>query len=260
MLIQDALTGKHALVCGASQGIGEACALELAKAGARVTLLARNAVTLQNTVKKLEAYNAGHRAVTCDLSDLSQITQAIADIGLDVDILICNSGGPAPGPLTDASTESLGSAFTQHVLSNLRLVQAFTPHMKARGFGRIINIISTSVKIPIPNLGVSNIVRGATANAAKTLASELGGFGITVNNVLPGFTKTQRLEQILKNTEAKTGKSRDEVQAGMLKEVPAGRFAEAQETAYAVAFLASPFASYVNGINLPVDGGRTGCL
>ncbi len=260
MLVQDALAGKHALVCGASQGIGEATALQLAKAGARVTVLARNPDSLAKTLDKLSVHGKGHKAVSCDLSDLSQLNKALAEVGADVDILICNSGGPAPGPLAAAEADALQSAFTQHVLSNLTLVQAFVPHMKAKTWGRIINVISTSVKVPLPNLGVSNIVRGATASAAKTLASELGPFGITVNNILPGFTKTQRLEQILKNSEAKTGKPRDEIIAGMLKEVPAGRFAEAEETAQACLFLASPFAAYINGINLPVDGGRTGCL
>jgi 3-oxoacyl-[acyl-carrier protein] reductase len=260
MLVQDALTGKHALVCGASQGIGEATALELAKAGARVTLLARTPESLSKTLERLSAFGNSHRAVRCDLGDVSQLSRAVAEIGTDVDILVCNSGGPPPGPLTAAGEEDLARAFAQHVLANLALVQAFTPHMKARTWGRIINIISTSVKVPLPNLGVSNIVRGATANAAKTLANELGPFGITVNNILPGFTKTRRLEQILENVQTKTGQSRDEVITAMLKEVPARRFAEATETAHACLFLASPFAGYINGINLPVDGGRTGCL
>ncbi len=260
MLIQGALTGKHALVSGASAGIGQAAALELAKSGARVTILARGQDSLQETLQALNAFGTGHRAIVCDLSRLDSVHTAIQEIGKDVDILICNSGGPAPGPLTDAEAPAIESAFTQHVLANLALIQAFVPHMKSQKFGRIIHVISTSVKVPLPNLGVSNLVRGATANAAKTLAAELGGFGITVNNILPGFTKTQRLEQIVKNTSSKTGKPASEVESNMLKEVPAGRFAEAKETAYAITFLASPFASYINGINLPVDGGRTGCL
>ncbi len=184
----------------------------------------------------------------------------MANIGADVDVLICNSGGPNPGPLLAAETEALDAAFTQHVLANLLLVQAFVPHMRAKKFGRIINIISTSVKIPLPNLGVSNTVRGAVASWAKTLAGELGPHGITVNNILPGYTSTQRLEQILVNNVQKTGQSREEVEKGFLKDVPVGRFAEAQELAYACVFLASPMAGYINGINLPVDGGRTGCL
>lgn len=254
------MTGKHALVCGASKGIGQACALELARAGARVTVLARSQANLESTIKQLEELGPGHRPVVCDVSDLDQVRAAIRTIGPDVDILVCNSGGPNPGPLVNAETSALTEAFTQHLLANLLLVQAFVPHMQAQKFGRIINIISTSVKVPLANLGVSNTVRGAVASWAKTLANELGPHGITVNNILPGFTRTQRLEQIVAGNMQKTGLPREEVERNFLKDVPAARFAEAQELAYACAFLASKHASYINGINLPVDGGRTGCL
>lgn len=254
------MTGKHALVCGASKGIGQACAIELARAGARVTVLARSEANLEVTINRLNEWGQGHRPIVCDVSNLNQVRAALPAIGRDVDILICNSGGPSPGPLLNAETSALEEAFSQHVLANLILVQAFVPHMQAQRFGRIINIISTSVKIPLPGLGVSNTVRGAVASWAKTLASELGPQGITVNNILPGFTRTQRLQQILTNTMQKTGKTREEVEQGFLKDVPAGRFAEAQELAHACLFLASKEASYINGINLPVDGGRTGCL
>lgn len=254
------MTGKHALVCGASKGIGQACAIELARAGARVTVLARSEANLEATMKSLKELGPGHRPVVCDVSDLNQVRAVLPAIGPDVDILVCNSGGPNPGPLLNAETSALEEAFSQHVLANLILVQAFVPHMQAQRFGRIINIISTSVKIPLAGLGVSNTVRGAVASWAKTLANELGPHGITVNNILPGFTRTQRLEQILTNSMQKTGKSREDVVQGMLKDVPAGRFAEAQELAYACLFLASKEAAYINGINLPVDGGRTGCL
>lgn len=260
MFTRDSMTGKHALVCGASKGIGQACAIELARAGARVTVLARSEANLETTMKRLNEWGQGHRPVVCDVSDLNQVRAALPMIGREVDILICNSGGPSPGPLLNAETSALEEAFSQHVLANLILVQAFVPHMQAQRFGRIINIISTSVKIPLPGLGVSNIVRGAVASWAKTLANELGPQGITVNNILPGFTRTQRLEQILTNTMQKSGKTREEVEQGFLKDVPAGRFAEAQELAHACLFLASKEASYINGINLPVDGGRTGCL
>jgi 3-oxoacyl-[acyl-carrier protein] reductase len=260
MLTQDALTGKHALVCGASQGIGQACAIELAKAGARVTVLARNKQSLETTLATLAQYGSGHKAVICDLSDMRQLSSILPTTCADVDILICNSGGPAPGPMTAAEAPALEAAFTQHVLSNVALIQACSVHMKKQKYGRVINIISTSVKVPLPNLGVSNTVRAAMASSAKTFANELGAFGITVNNILPGFTKTQRLEQIIQNNQAKTGNERSEVEDGFMKDVPAKRFGEAQETAFAVLFLASPFASYINGVNLPVDGGRTGCL
>lgn len=260
MFTRDSMTGKHALVCGASKGIGQACAIELARAGARVTVLARSQANLEATMKSLKEWGHGHRPVVCDVSDLNQVRAALPEIGRDVDILVCNSGGPSPGPLLNAETSALEEAFSQHVLANLILVQAFVPHMQTQRFGRIINIISTSVKIPLPGLGVSNTVRGAVASWAKTLANELGPHGITVNNILPGYTRTQRLEQILVNTMQKTGKSREEVEQSFLKDVPTGRFAEAQELAHACLFLASKEASYINGINLPVDGGRTGCL
>ena len=260
MLTHDALAGKHALVCGASQGIGQACAIELAKAGARVTILARTAQTLEQTLSTLRAHGTGHKAVTCDLGDMRQLANLLPTLAADIDILVCNSGGPPPGPLVDADSGAMETAFTQHVLSNLALVKACVPHMKKQKYGRIINIISTSVKIPLPNLGVSNIVRGATASAAKTFANELGPFGITVNNILPGYTKTQRLEQIIANNQSKTGTDRSQVEESFMKDIPAKRFADPQETAYACVFLASPFASYINGVSLPVDGGRTGSL
>ncbi len=225
-----------------------------------MTVLARSEANLEATMKSLQGLGEGHRPVVCDVSDLNQVRSSIDRIGRDVDILVCNSGGPSPGPLLNAETSALEEAFSQHVLANLIFVQAFVPHMKARGFGRIINIISTSVKIPLPGLGVSNTVRGAVASWAKTLANELGPHGITVNNILPGYTKTQRLEQIINNTMQKSGRTREEVEQGFLKDVPASRFAEAQELAYACVFLASRGAAYINGINLPVDGGRTGCL
>lgn len=260
MLARDALAGKHALVTGASKGIGQACAIALAQAGARVTVLARSAEALHETLSLLPGQQAGHRSVSCDVSRPENVRKAIAEIGPDIDILICNSGGPQPGALLDADLSALDMAFQQHVLANMLFVQAFAPHMKSHRFGRVINIISTSVKIPLPGLGVSNTIRGAVANWSKTLANELGPFGITVNNILPGFTQTQRLEQIISGTMSRTGKSRKEVEDGMLKDVPAGRFASPEELANACLFLASSAASYINGINLPVDGGRTGCL
>ncbi|MFW7377173.1 MAG: SDR family oxidoreductase [Oligoflexus sp.] len=262
MFTHDALAGKHALICGASQGIGQACAQELARAGARVTLLARNTEKLATVLKGLPQQNSNlqHQAEVCDLSDPMAVRELTSRLPNDVDILVCNSGGPAPGPLAEATTEELSAAFQQHVLANTLLVQACLPHMKERHFGRIINIISTSVKAPLPGLGVSNTIRGAVANWAKTLANELGSSGITVNNVLPGFTKTERLEQIVQGKMRKSGKSREQVEAEMMQEVPLQRFASASEVAYACTFLASDLAAYISGINIPVDGGRTVCL
>ncbi len=261
MLTRDALAGKHALVCGASQGIGLATAQLLARSGARVSLLARDMQKLELARESLEHPERKHRSLSCDMSDLVAVRRLKNELlASDVDILVCNTGGPSPGPLLEADTNQFLEAFTQHLLSHDLLVKSVVPGMRERRFGRIINIISTSVKAPLPGLGVSNSIRGAVANWAKTLANELGPHGITVNNVLPGYTETQRLEQILQNTMARTGRTRQEVSDAFTADVPARRFARSEEVAYAVAYLSSPLAGYVNGINLPVDGGRTVCL
>ena len=257
------LSGKRALVCGASQGIGRACALELAGLGARVTLFGRNRDSLSAVLAEMPRHaQQAHDLLIADFTDPASVKTAIeAHLTTgDYQILINNTGGPAPGPAHLAETTAFLAAFNQHLICNQILVQALLPGMKAAGYGRVINVISTSVKQPIPNLGVSNTVRGAVASWAKTLAGELGRFGVTVNNVLPGATNTARLAAILDNKAAKTGKSRDEVVVEEKAGIPVGRFAEPEEFAYAVAFLASPSASYITGINLPVDGGRTLCL
>jgi len=249
------------LVCGASQGIGAASALELARLGAAVVLLARNRDNLAATLATLPG--KGHEILVADLANREALRQKIADL-LErlgpIEILVCNSGGPKGGALVDAAEEDFLRAFETHVLANTLLVKELLPGMRARRYGRVINIISTSVKAPIANLGVSNAIRGAVANWAKTLSMELAGDGVTVNNVLPGFTKTPRLDSLLDAASAKQGKSRPEVEAMWKATIPVGRFAESSEVAAAVAFLASPAASYINGINVPVDGGRTQSL
>jgi 3-oxoacyl-[acyl-carrier protein] reductase len=254
---------RHALVCGASEGIGRASALALAAAGMSVTVLSRRVERLRALAAELPA-TAGqqHGFVATDVNDTDGLAAAITALCAKrpVQVLVNNTAGPPGGPAHAATAEDYLAVFRQHLVANQVLVQAVLPGMREASFGRIVNIISTSVKEPIANLGVSNTVRGAVASWAKTLASELGGFGITVNNVLPGYTRTQRLEQILDERAAATGKSREAIAAAMLATVPAGRFAEAEEIAAAVAFLCSVQAGYINGINLPVDGGRTRSL
>jgi 3-oxoacyl-[acyl-carrier protein] reductase len=255
------LTGKTALVCGASQGIGLAIAEELALLGARICLMARNEEKLIQAKNSLPG--SGHTYVIADAQKPetfeSILLPVINDFG-KINILINNSGGPAPGPAHLAESEQFLSAFNQHLVANHTLLQLVLPSMKKSGYGRIINVISTSVKQPLPNLGVSNTIRGAVANWSKTLANELAQFGITVNNVLPGATATDRLENIINNKAAKTGKSYEEVSNEMKNEIPAKRFAYPDEVAAAAAFLASPAAAYINGVNIPVDGGRTSSL
>jgi 3-oxoacyl-[acyl-carrier protein] reductase len=259
------LTGKKAFVCGSTQGIGKAAAIELANLGASIVLLARNEDSLKQVKDELNpSQNQRHDYIVADFSSPDELKNKVAKYlemnPSPVHILINNTGGPAAGKAIDAGLQEFVNAFQAHLICNQILALSLVDGMKAERYGRIINVISTSVKQPIPNLGVSNTIRGAVASWAKTLASELGEFGITVNNVLPGFTKTQRLQSIIENKANKTGNSVEQVEKEMKNETPVKRFAEASEVADAIAFLASPAASYINGINLPVDGGRTTCL
>lgn len=258
------MTGKHAVVCGSTQGIGKATAVELATLGASCTLVARNEEKLQQVLAELDTSKGQqHRYICADFTQPDALREKI-ETHLKVHgaahVLVNNTGGPPGGPAINAAPSEFTQAFTNHLLCNHNLVQAVSEGMKLEGYGRIINIISTSVKQPLNNLGVSNTIRGAVANWAKTLANELGQFNITVNNVLPGATNTVRLQSIIENKANKTGQSVEAVKAGMEGAVPMKRVAEAEEIANAVAFLASPAASYINGINVPVDGGRTACL
>jgi 3-oxoacyl-[acyl-carrier protein] reductase len=262
--MDTSLAGKHALVCGASQGIGKATALEFARLGARVTLLARDGDKLRAVLSELDR-SAGqtHAVLEVDMSVTDQLRAAmealLAKYG-NVHILVNNTGGPPPGPAHEAAVNAFATAFRLHLLAYQTMVLALVPGMKDDGYGRILNVISTSVKQPLPNLGVSNTIRGAVAQWSKTLASELGPSGITVNNVLPGATRTERLTAIIRNKSAKSGISEEEAAAEMAREIPLRRFAQPEEIANAIAFLAGPAGAYINGINLPVDGGRTGCL
>lgn len=262
--MEVSLEGKIALVSGSTQGIGKASAITMAKMGAKVILLARNEEKLKAVQAELNAISkAGHAYGVADFSDVKNVERMAAELAAahgPINILVNNTGGPAGGQAVDAPLTAYLSAFEMHLLCNQALVQAVVPGMKESGYGRIINVISTSVKQPLANLGVSNTIRGAVANWAKTLANELGQFGITVNNVLPGATATGRLDSIAANKAAKTGSTVDEVLTQMGNAVPMKRVAQPQEVANGICFLASPLASYINGINLPVDGGRTGSL
>lgn len=254
-----------ALVCGSTQGIGRACAMQLAASGARVILAARDENKLKDVLRSLpDPRGVHHTYMVADFSDPSALRTSLvamlADLGGPVHILVNNTGGPAAGKASEAKEEQFLAAFNQHLICNHILATACLPGMRAAGYGRIINIISTSVKAPLPNLGVSNTIRAAVANWAKTLANELGSAGITVNNVLPGATRTERLSGIITANATRSGSEEAYIEAKMLEEIPLRRFAEPAEIASAVTFLASPAAAYINGINLPVDGGRTASL
>jgi 3-oxoacyl-[acyl-carrier protein] reductase len=257
------LEGKNALVCGSSQGIGYAIAEELALMGANCILLARNRDLLETTVTLLDTtLRQVHSFHALDFNNHEATRQLLKQITGErtIHVLINNSGGPAAGPIVEATEEQFLQAFHQHLITSHILTKGVMEGMKKEGYGRIINIISTSVRIPLKNLGVSNTIRGAVASWAKTMSNELGQYGITVNNVLPGFTRTQRLDSIIRNTATKQGVSVEEVEKQMQEEVPLKRFGEAAEIASMAAFLASPAASYVNGVSIPVDGGRTGTI
>ncbi len=253
------LSGKHALVCGASEGIGRAAAIELASLGADVTLLARREGALRDAVAALpRSGTQTHGFVIADVSQTDALRNAVTALAANkpVHILINNTGGPPGGAAHAAGIDAYLDAFNKHLVANQVLLQAVLPGMRAAHWGRIVNVISTSVKEPIANLGVSNTIRGAVASWAKTLSRELGGDGITVNNVLPGYTRTQRLDQILADRSAASGKPQDEIAKTMLSTVPVGRFAEAHEIGGVIAFLCTDAAAYVNGQSLAVDGGR----
>ena len=259
--MQHNLAGKRAIVGGGSQGIGRAVAEALAAQGAEVLILARGAEALASAAAALPTpLGQKHRWISVDNAQPEELSASVAaelHAWGDAHILINNTGGPKAGPLLEASPEAFLSAFTNHLIVNQRLAQLVVPGMLRAGYGRIVNVVSTSVKAPLHGLGVSNTVRAAVGNWSKTLATELAPVGITVNNVLPGATSTERLRAIIDGRAAQTKRSAQEIEDEMKAEVPMGRFADPSEIAAAVVFLASPEASYITGINIPVDGGRT---
>lgn len=257
------LENKNALVCGSSDGIGKCIAIGLAEAGANVTLFARNPEKLNRVLDLLDkSKGQRHAMLVADFSDTLTVRKAVEDACLSntYHVLVNNTGGPPGGPITAATEEAFFKALQSHLFNNHTISTTLLEGMKKSGYGRIINIISTSVKIPLKGLGVSNTTRGAVASWSKTLANEVAPFGITVNNVLPGATKTGRLSSIIENKAGKTGQEIDRVEDEMLKEIPMGRFGTPEEVANAAVFLASQQAAYITGTSMIVDGGRTGCL
>ena len=257
------LSGKAALVAGSTQGIGLAAAQQLASMGASCTLIARNEASLKAALLSLDtAAGQQHGYLVADYAQPEQVRSAVSDFVKDhpIHILVNNTGGPAAGAVTEATTDAFLAAFNQHLICNHIVATACIPGMKTAGWGRIVNVISTSVKIPLKGLGVSNTIRGAVASWAKTMANELASFGITVNNVLPGATATGRLRGIIENKAARSGAAQASVEEEMMEEIPARRFGQPEEIAAMIAFLASPAAGYVNGTSIPVDGGRTGSI
>lgn len=255
------LLGKNAFVGGSSKGIGWASAVELALMGANVTIVSRSEEALQQKVALLS--NNGHQNhdfLALDYQNLIDVESKISTLKKKYHILINNTGGPSGGNIIEESPEKFELVFRQHVIMNQILTQAFVPFMQSEGFGRIVNIISVSVKQPIIGLGVSNTIRWAVASWAKTLSKEITGNGITVNNVLPGYTLTDRLIEVNKMRAESLKISVNDLEKQLLVNVPSGKFATAEEVAAAVAFLCSPSAGAINGVNIPVDGGLSATL
>lgn len=258
------LQGKRALVAGSTQGIGKAIAMQLAQAGAEILLVARNEKSLKAVINELpKPIGQTHDFLVADFDHPGQLEMELrkADFAEKaIHILVNNSGGPAPGQAINAGVDDYREAFNRHLICNQILTSACVEGMKQAGYGRVINIISTSVRQPIPGLGVSNTIRGAVNSWSKTISRELAPFGITVNNILPGATATERLTNIIANKSAKFQRPEKEVEEEMKMEIPAGRFATADEPAFLAVFLSSEYASYINGTSIAVDGGRTSCL
>jgi 3-oxoacyl-[acyl-carrier protein] reductase len=258
------LDGKNALVCGSSQGIGKAIAIQFAQMGANVILTARNELMLKDTLSQLHKSSVqNHIYVVSDFFEpeksLDLIKNSIRNYSA-IHILVNNTGGPAPRQLTDSHSDDYIKSFKQHLIMSHLLVQSIVDDMKKKLFGRIINIISIGLKQPIDNLGISNTIRGAMGSWAKTLSRELAPFGITVNNILPGHTQTSRHDDLIKNISDRTGKSISQVKDDIIKLIPAGRLVKPEEIAYLAGFLASEYASMITGVSLPIDGGFLRCL
>ena len=257
------LKNKHAIVCGSSDGIGKASALKMAQQGCEITLVARNRRKLEATLSLLNNEQGQiHQIICSDFNDPDNLKKDVGSYlgSLDkpVDILLNNSGGPHGGPLIEADESEFRDAFERLLICNQIMAKAVFPRMKEKGSGRIINIISTSVKQVIPGLGVSNTIRGSVAQWGKTLAIELGQYGICVNNILPGYTATSRLDELAAAKADSSGVTPDKIRSSWANKTSLQRLGTPEEIAATVVFLASDESSYITGHNLSVDGGRFG--
>lgn len=260
------LQTRSAFIAGASSGLGYAVALELAREGCHVAICSRNRDRVERAANQLrQATGAEIEAFECDVTDEHAVREAIdatrkAFGGLN--ILVTNAGGPPSGGIDDLSTEDWRAALDLNLLSAIHLCKAALPHLREAArteppLARILMITSVSAKQPIPNLSLSNATRAGVQGFAKSLAEELGPEGITVNTILPGYTRTDRLKELGAGIQSSTGKSMDEIEAGWAEHAALKRIADPSEFAAVAAFLVSSRASYVTGVAVPVDGGRS---
>ncbi len=254
------LAGRTAVVCGASQGLGLASAIGLARAGANLVICARSEDKIATAAAALEAEGVEVLGVPTDLTSVEQI-DALAGTALErfgtIDILVNNAGGPPPGTFDDLSEADWRAAVDLTLMSAVELTRRLLPAMRAQRWGRIVNITSTSVKQPVDGLILSNSIRMAVVGWAKTLANEVGRDQVVINNVCPGYTTTDRLGQLAANIAARDGIAEDQVFENWASMVPLRRLATPEEFANVVVFLSSEQAAYVHGTTIAVDGGRS---
>jgi len=253
------LEGKVAMVAAASKGLGKAVAMGLAREGARVSICAREADQLQATASEIrEATGVDVVAVPTDVMRRNElehwVQRTVEELGPPL-IAVSNAGGPPPGNFFDLTEADWRAAFDLTLMSAVHLAYRTVPFMREAGWGRVITMTSISVKMPLDNLMLSNSIRMAVIGLTKSLSNELAGEGITVNSVLPGWTRTERVEQLLQSIARRDGIPVEEAEARITRNIPAGRMGRPEEFANVVVFLASERASYVNGASLQVDGG-----
>jgi 3-oxoacyl-[acyl-carrier protein] reductase len=254
----SALKGFRALICGASKGIGRSIAKSMAKVGADVIICSRSKEVLDELCDELMSIGANSaKSLALDLENIEEVKKSISEILNEgpIHILINNASGPPGGPLLNVELSEFEPAFKRHLHAAHTITRMLVPGMEDSGMGRIVNIISTSVREPIENIGLSNTLRGAMASWSKSLSRELPAC-ITINNILPGFTDTSRLNSLAKSISDRTGKNIPEIQQNWMNQVPIGRLIDPQETALAATFLCLPSSGGIRGISLAVDGGR----
>ncbi len=248
---------RAVIVCGGSKGIGASISRKLIEKGFRVICLSRSSGELSDLLTDMSNF----RFLECDLSSSISREKVISELVMEENLwgLVNNASGPGAGSLQESSVDDFITAFNLHLFASAELTKSVVPIFQKNGAGRIVNIISVTAKVPIQKMGISNTLRGAMLNWSKTLSKELGPINITVNNVLPGYTETQRLIEVIDNVSKKDSVSREDYRRNLVNQIPLGRFGRPEEVAAVAVFLFSDEASFVSGASIPVDGGWTPC-